>query len=834
MSITEGTQPAAVTTTSAWTGAGLTTASFTPESGALLLALVSADGVPTGTTTAAISDSLSGTWTLLGRENVADGTVGGTCEVWCRDSPGTALTVTVIGSANASNGAQFMVRTLIGAKVAAQQTGAKGGFESGSGAAIQVSVAAGTGNKIYGAAFNWTNNTAMSPVANTSVINAFSDATNGDSWEIFKSSGDTAGTATYGYSTSTQGQIEAVEILAATPASTAPKYNPGQTLRAKKKRQSQKLPPETSPAAQAPAAPALPPFIAPTNHFRFPVRRAPAMPALRFPHYNTGATGTATGVAHTANQTLTIPSGVLVGDQMLVSIGVFTFTPTNPDFTISSAAGHTWTPLAPGLVNSGAAGGLNMFSRIWARTATAGDPGDVLTLAFTGTPGSTDQFWWAYSVNAWTGITGIDVVATPIFGDVASSASPAMPTTVTTKDSDWLVNIGPIAVDGSGTITAPPAGETMRANPGTAGINCAVSDGNASAGNSGTSIGGGTFTISSTTSWWNGWTIGLQTAPFVAAALVVAPTTVPHKTLRRRPLVASSVVPGATVTPPVTPSPAYEQLRWRFRPTKRLVMAPRPVGGISQPLPAPSAPVRFWTRRRRTVVAQYALRAPSGAPPVTVTRRRSPRKYSPVAAATTPPPVAPAVPAPIGPLPRRLRWLPRHPRVASNVPAPTNTPGAAFPAPAPAQWRVWFKRTQRGRSVIVPSGGKPQPIPVLPLQFRRPPRMAQRGRSVVVPFKAPPALPSQFRRPPPRPRSRPINPQTPPAPPKPAVFGPPAYWLKRLLRWRPWLRGPAAVPPLPQQGLPIPPVLSSEVAVINTLGAEAQVINTLSSEVRKL
>lgn len=243
MSITEGTQPAAKTWTVGWTG-GQTTTSFTPESGALLVALVSADSSPTNAgTTGSVTDSLSGTWTLLKRQNAQNGTVGGIVEVWCRDSPGAALTVTATGSASTANGGQLVVRTLIGAAPAAQQNGATGGALLDVGT-VQLSVAAGTGNMIYGGAFNWTSAAAMTVLANTTSINAFADATNGDNWAAFKSSGDTAGTATYGYSTSTQGQIAAAEIKAAAPGGTptAVPAQPGRTWRRQFKHRQTRLP----------------------------------------------------------------------------------------------------------------------------------------------------------------------------------------------------------------------------------------------------------------------------------------------------------------------------------------------------------------------------------------------------------------------------------------------------------------------------------------------------------------------------------------------------------------------------------------------------------------
>jgi len=221
VSITEGTQPAALQWTGAWT-TNQTTASFNPESGALLVALVAGDGIgSTGTITASVTDSLGGSWTLLKRQNANTSLVGGTAEVWCRDSPGTALTVsTSTSGAAAAPGGQLVVRTLIGALATASQPGATAGASPAS-AAVQVSVAAGTGNKIYGAALNYDTSTVMTVLGNTTAISQFADATNGDTWEAFKSTGDTAGTATYGYSTTHNAMIAAVEIKAAASAAGA-------------------------------------------------------------------------------------------------------------------------------------------------------------------------------------------------------------------------------------------------------------------------------------------------------------------------------------------------------------------------------------------------------------------------------------------------------------------------------------------------------------------------------------------------------------------------------------------------------------------------------------
>jgi hypothetical protein len=239
LSITEGTQPASLTWTGAWTTAQ-TTASFTPDANSLLVALVAGDGANTGNITAAVSDSINGTtgWVLLKRQNTSipnAGGVGGTCEVWCHDIGGSpaSMTVSVAGSGAAmSTGGQLTIRTLLGAANVAGQTGATGGASIAQpAAAIQISVAAGTGGKIYGAAFNYDNSTVMTVLGNTTAITQTSDSTNGDTWETFKSTGDTAGTATYGFSTSHVGMIAAVEIKAAAVVASGgvQSAQPGQT-----------------------------------------------------------------------------------------------------------------------------------------------------------------------------------------------------------------------------------------------------------------------------------------------------------------------------------------------------------------------------------------------------------------------------------------------------------------------------------------------------------------------------------------------------------------------------------------------------------------------------
>jgi hypothetical protein len=230
VAITEGTQP----TPTHPTGTTTTTASFTPESGALLVALVAADGATTAATTASLSDSLSGSWTLLKRVNVASSVnnVGGTAEVWCRDSPGVSMTVTASGWA--SNGGNLTVRTLIGAKPAAQQPGATGASTTGASVPPTATLTpTQIGSRIYGACVDYTTNATLTANGNSTSIDQFNDATNGDTWATFKSSGDTASltSTAYGYNDpgSSEFNVAAVEILA---VDSIP-YNPQRAIQAR-------------------------------------------------------------------------------------------------------------------------------------------------------------------------------------------------------------------------------------------------------------------------------------------------------------------------------------------------------------------------------------------------------------------------------------------------------------------------------------------------------------------------------------------------------------------------------------------------------------------------
>lgn len=221
MTISEdtGNQPAAVhsTTTAA------TTASFSPAAFTLLVAMVACDGAGTSATTVVMSDSTSGTWTLLKRQNTTNNpALGGSAEVWARflgTAPGS-MTVTATWTATGQNGGNLVVRSLLGA--ASVQPGATGGTGGASVAPIATLSPNRLGSWVYGACLDYSTNASMTANANTALIDQFQDATNGDTWATFKGSAAVSTTAStaFGFTNAnTAYNTAAAEVLAALPPS---------------------------------------------------------------------------------------------------------------------------------------------------------------------------------------------------------------------------------------------------------------------------------------------------------------------------------------------------------------------------------------------------------------------------------------------------------------------------------------------------------------------------------------------------------------------------------------------------------------------------------------
>lgn len=222
MTIAEDASSPAAIHTSTKTG---TTASFTPPAGALIVVMVACDGNANQTTSLAVTDSGSHTWTTLKLQNTSTALVGGACGVFCLDSPNASMTVTATWSGTGSaNGGNIVTKVLTGAAAAASQTGATGGVSASSNIAPTVSITTTTANShVYGAALDYSTNATLTANAQTTSIDQFLDSTNGDTWATWKGSADTGtpGATTFGFTNANAVYMLAgAEILASAGGST--------------------------------------------------------------------------------------------------------------------------------------------------------------------------------------------------------------------------------------------------------------------------------------------------------------------------------------------------------------------------------------------------------------------------------------------------------------------------------------------------------------------------------------------------------------------------------------------------------------------------------------
>ncbi len=258
--------------------------------------------------------------------------------------------------------------------------------------------------------------------------------------------------------------------------------------------------------------------------------------------FNTGATASANTAASVA---ITIPSGVLTGDVMLMFLTVFCEVGSAPSIAFSGAGG-TWTlaTVTTGTnPENGNNGTLYAYGYAYYRVATAGDPGASLTITETGSPAGTT--WLAVALASYTGAntsSPVDVAG----GANASAALVTCPSETTATANDWAVYMGGGGVNGSGGTVPGPTGATQRENlASSAGIGAAIFDSNGSAGGSGTSIGGtASFQFQTTnhpnTGQLNAFTIGLKPAAAAVAAVYGAL----RQAVRARPPLGGSVRAG--------------------------------------------------------------------------------------------------------------------------------------------------------------------------------------------------------------------------------------------------------------------------------------------------
>jgi hypothetical protein len=208
-------QPAVATLAS---GTPVTTGSFTPRAGQLVLALVVVDGPASTSATGTITDSTGGTWTLLKRSNVTGATAGGSCEIWSRYISTAPGAMTVSCACSPSAGGEVAIRILNGA--APVQNGLTAG---NGGAAITPALSmAGTklGSRVYGTIERWTSTTAATMNGNTTSINSFPNSGNGTWFGSFRGTNDTGDLTAVSFGSSdasSSWQIAAVEILPLVP-----------------------------------------------------------------------------------------------------------------------------------------------------------------------------------------------------------------------------------------------------------------------------------------------------------------------------------------------------------------------------------------------------------------------------------------------------------------------------------------------------------------------------------------------------------------------------------------------------------------------------------------
>lgn len=245
--------------------------------------------------------------------------------------------------------------------------------------------------------------------------------------------------------------------------------------------------------------------------------------------YNTGTDlGFTNGTPSSTAFTGTIPAGVATGDVMIAAVNCFTYSGGSPAFstpTSGSGGANTWAQI--GTIGTDSQGTLVNYTTVWYRVATASDPGSTFSISFTGTNGSTDAYYWSGTLDSWTGFYTVSPIGNVAQANAINSATVTTPTTTTTAASSWQVQIALAAVSSSGTITGSPATNRRTYNPFT-GIDVSVSDSNGSVGGAGTSIGGGSFTCSASTSGGaSAFTIELRTQAVAAAVIGVTPPQIP-------------------------------------------------------------------------------------------------------------------------------------------------------------------------------------------------------------------------------------------------------------------------------------------------------------------
>lgn len=214
MAITVNVQPAFA----AANGAAVTSASFTPTAGTLLVACV---GIANGNDVAgagssAITDTGSHTWHLLKRQA---NSAHATAEVWVADNASTsAITVTATSQISLQIDLCLQVIAYNGAAAFASQTGATAGANDAGTVAITTTV---TGSQVVGG-YGFSSTVATLTAAAATTIIGQNNGSAGDTDAAFKATSltGTPGSTTLGC---TEGALatQAIAFAEIVPASTA-------------------------------------------------------------------------------------------------------------------------------------------------------------------------------------------------------------------------------------------------------------------------------------------------------------------------------------------------------------------------------------------------------------------------------------------------------------------------------------------------------------------------------------------------------------------------------------------------------------------------------------
>lgn len=225
----DGSTPAVATTAGGSTATSLTTASFSPPSNTVLVALciINWSTYPGVVPNITVSDTASGTWTAGPVVTLASS--GAKAAMFTRPAvsgPGSITCTMSRGANNTAAELMLAVRVCDGAKTSGPQgaNNTASGVGSGAGTHVSATITPNSSGSLVYVVGGYANNNSNAVITGTSTIQSSSDSTDGGTLLTGKSSATTTGGVAqeYGWTaniTSGEGRIAAVlEIL---PSSTS-------------------------------------------------------------------------------------------------------------------------------------------------------------------------------------------------------------------------------------------------------------------------------------------------------------------------------------------------------------------------------------------------------------------------------------------------------------------------------------------------------------------------------------------------------------------------------------------------------------------------------------